>query len=268
MRGVSAEGRAESVARVEQAAAEHDAAALGSELFAVADLLGREASLRRALTDPSAQTEAKDRLVRTVFAGRLNDPTIDVVATAASSRWSSAGDSVDTVEHLAALSLVIESEKNGQLEELEDELFRFGRVVSGDPQLRDAMTNKAVPLGHRQALVRGLIEAKVSPPAVTLAVHALASRHRSVEAALEEYQKVAADRQERLVALVRSAIELTADQRDRLAAALAEQYGRNIHLNLLVDPDVLGGIRVELGDDVIDGTVASRLDDARRRIAG
>ena len=62
--------------------------------------------------------------------------------------------------------------------------------------------------------------------------------------------------------------ELSADEQQRLAAALAKQYGRTVHLHVVVDPDVLGGLRVEIGDDVIDGTVFSRLDDARRRLAG
>ncbi|MBA2559767.1 MAG: F0F1 ATP synthase subunit delta [Propionibacteriales bacterium] len=263
---MSADGYADSLARVEEVTAEQDAAVLGDELFAVAGLLGREASLRRAVTDPSATAEAKRQLVRTVFDTKLTDGTIDVVATAAGSRWSSASDFVDTIERLAVMSFVIAAEKNGHLNELEDELFRFGRVVASDPGLRDAITNNAVPAEHRQALVRGLLEGKVSPSTASLAVHMVSSRHRSIEAALDEYQKVAADRQQRVVAVVRSAIELSDDERDRLAAALANQYDRDIQLNLVVDPDVIGGIRVEIGDDVIDGTVAARLDDARRRI--
>ncbi len=267
MRGLSAEGLAASTERVEAIAAEHDASQLGSELFAVANLLGNEAALRRALTDPSAGGEAKSKLARAVFDGRVSDETIDVVATAASSRWSSGADFVDAVEQLGALSFVIEAEKADQLGELEDELFRFSRVVLANPDLRDAITHRQVPVEHRQELVRSLLEDKISPAAVSLAVHAVASRHRSVELALEEYQKLAADRQQRLVAVVRSAIDLSEDQRNRLSAALARQYGRDIHLNVVIDPEVLGGLRIELGDDVLDGTVATRLSEARRRIA-
>lgn len=268
MRGLSADGLAESRSHVEALAADHDAALLGEQLFAVADLLGREASLRRALTDPSASSEARTQLSRAVLDGRVSDETTDAIATAAGSSWSSAGDFVDAVEQLAALSLVIEAEKAGQLGELEDELFRFGRVVLAEPPLRDAITNKQVAVEHRQDLVRGLLQDKVSPSAVSLAVHAVGSRHRSFELAIEEYQKIAADRRQRLVAVVRSAVALTDDERDRLAAALAQMYGRNIQLNVAVDPEVLGGIRVELGDDVIDGTVSARLDEARRRLLG
>lgn len=266
MRGTSAEGLADSVAKVEELAGAGDAAALGSELFAVADLLGHEAALRRALTDPSSGREARQQLVRAIFDGKLGDDAIEVVATAAGSRWSSASDFVDAVEQLAALSYVISSERAGELTELEDELFRFGRVILGDPQLRDAITNRQVPAEHRQALIRSLLEGKASGPAVALAVHAVASRQRSVELALEHYQQVAADRRQRLVAVVRSAVDLSEDQRGRLAAALGRLYDSKIQLNVVVDPEVLGGVRVELGDDVIDGSVSARLDEAARRL--
>jgi F-type H+-transporting ATPase subunit delta len=268
MRGISAEGLADSIAKVEELAADGKAGALGSELFAVADLLGREAALRRALTDPSTGGKGKSSLAEAVFRGKLGDEAIDVVATAAGSRWSSTSDFVDAIEQLGALALVIAAESAGELSELEDELFRFGRVILGDARLRDAITNRQVPVEHRQALVRSLLEDKASESAVTLAVHAVASRKRSVELALEDYQRVAAERRQRLVAVVRSAIELTDDQRTRLADALARQYGSKIQLNVVVDPEVLGGVRVELGDDVIDGTVSARLDEAARRLTG
>jgi F-type H+-transporting ATPase subunit delta len=267
MRGLSAQGLAASKERVESVSADHDTSVLGSELFAVATLLGHEAPLRRALTDPSAAGEAKSQLAKAVFDGKVSDETIDVLATAASSRWSAAGDFVDAVEQLGALAFIIQAEKSDQLSDLEDELFRFGRVVLANPKLRDAITNRQVPVEHRQDLVRSLLEDKASPAAVSLAVHAVASRQRSVELALEEYEKQAADRQQRLVAVVRSAVELTDDQRTRLAAALAKRYGRDVHLNIVLDPEVMGGLRVELGDDVIDGTVSTRLAEASRRIA-
>jgi F-type H+-transporting ATPase subunit delta len=96
----------------------------------------------------------------------------------------------------------------------------------------------------------------------------LSGSHRTVAVALAAYQKVAAEVRGEGVATVRVARPLADAERDRLAAALASSYGRDVHLNVIVDPEVIGGIRVEIGDDVIDGTVASRLDDAGRRLAG
>jgi F-type H+-transporting ATPase subunit delta len=266
MRGVSAEAFNESVQRLEAVAGAGDALTLGSELLTVADLLSREGSLRRAMTDPSVAARARADLVHAVFDDKLSVDTVDVLATAASARWSSTSDFVDASEQLGVLAYVIEAEKQDNLDELEDELFRFGRLVASNPELRDAITNKQIPTANRQSLVARLLEGKVSVPAARLAVQAVASRHRSFEAALEDFQKVASDRRSRLVALVRSAVELTDEQRQRLASALARQYGRQVHLNTVVDPDIVGGIRVELGDDVIDGSIAGRLDDARRRM--
>lgn len=205
-------------------------------------------------------------MVQAIFGGKIGDAAVDVLATAAGARWSAASDMVDAVEQLGVLAVVISAEQATGLDNLEDELFRFGRVVTGDPRLRDAISNTQVPTPHRQALVRSLLEAKASPAATQLAVRAVASRERSYEAALDGYQKVAADRQHRVVAVVRTAIELTTAEHDQLVAALRRMYDRDVHVNVVVDPAVLGGIRVQLGDEVIDGTLASRLDEARRRL--
>ena len=90
----------------------------------------------------------------------------------------------------------------------------------------------------------------------------------NVESALQEYLDLAAAALEEAVATVHTARELSADEQQRLAAALASQYGKDVQLHVVVDPELIGGLRVEIGDDVIDGTVVSRLDDARRRLAG
>jgi F-type H+-transporting ATPase subunit delta len=79
---------------------------------------------------------------------------------------------------------------------------------------------------------------------------------------------IAADRKEQLIAVVRSAVELSAAQRNRLAAALSESYGHKMHLNIVLDPSVVGGISVQVGDELIDGTAASRLAEVRRKLAG
>lgn len=268
MRGVSAEGMAVSTERLESLAAEGDAESLGADLFAVADVVSREASLRRAMTDPSASSAAKSDLARTVLGGKVSEPTVEVTAVAAGARWSSASDFVHGLEQFGALALVIAAEHAGQLSELEDELFRFGRVVTGSPALRDGLTNAQVPVEQRQALASALLEGKASESAVRLVNQAVASRGRSFETALADFQELVAERQQRLVALVRTVVDLNEQERARLAEVLGRQYGRNIHLNVVVDPTVLGGVKVELGDDVIDGTIAGRLDDARRRMAG
>jgi F-type H+-transporting ATPase subunit delta len=160
------------------------------------------------------------------------------------------------------------AERVGQGDELEDELFRFGRLVASERGLREALSDRTVPVTRRQTFARELVEGKATAAGVTLIAQSVAGRHRSVEACLDYFGKLVAEQRQRFVATVHTAAALTDTERGRLAAALERQYRRPVHLNVVVDPDVLGGLRVELGEDVIDGTVASKLDDARRRLTG
>lgn len=265
MQRFSAESLTRAEERLSELASSGNPEQLGDELFAVVSVLGRQGTLRRALTDPSASAEAKTGLVQAVFGNQISDATTDVVATTASGRWSASGDLLGALERLGVLAYVISAEPRG-VDDLEDDLFRFSRVVAANPALRDAITNKQVALEHRRALVAQLLDGKASPAAARLAVQAVASRETSFEAALESYQKVAADRQHRVVALVRTAMPLTDDEQARLVAALRRIYSRDVYLNLVVEPGLLGGVRIELGDDIIDGSMLGRLYDARRRM--
>ncbi|MPZ93540.1 MAG: F0F1 ATP synthase subunit delta [Propionibacteriales bacterium] len=269
MRGVSAGSLAE-VVRLLEAALEGgaDAAQLGTDLFAVAVLLDAQPALRRAITDPSTPPEARARVVSSVLEGKLSEPAVELSAAAAAERWSATRDLADSLEHAGVIAQVSAAEDAGQGDELEDELFRFGRVVVGNAELRDVLTDRSAPVQGKQSLVTTLMEGKASAPSVRLAEQAVAGRHRSFEAALQEFTKVVADRRERFVATVHTAQQLSDADKGRLAAAIAREYGRNVQLNEVIDPDVLGGLRVEIGDTVIDGTVASKLDDARRRLTG
>ncbi|MDP9444542.1 MAG: F0F1 ATP synthase subunit delta [Actinomycetota bacterium] len=270
MRGTSADSRAAVVRRLEGLLDSDgvDAGRLGTDLFAVAALLDAEPRLRRAVTDPASDPDAKVRLVRAILAGRLSDAAVDVAAEAVRHRWSAGRDLADTLEYAGVVAEVSAAEQAGQADELEDELFRFGRVVVGDRGLRRTLDDRRVAVERKRALVRGLLEDRATPASVRLVEQAAAGRQRSFAVALEEFQELAAARRHRLVATVRAAQPLPEHDKQRLADALARQYGRAVHLNVVVDPTLLGGLRVEIGDDVIDGTVSSRLDDARRRLAG
>lgn len=169
MRGLSAEGLAQAVERVDALADSGDAQQLGSELLAAAGVFGTQGSLRRAITDSSAPQDARTGLATAIFAGKVADATLEVLSTVAASPWSSPTDFVDAVEQLGVLALVVAAEKAGELNELEDELFRFGRVVASDHALRDAITNKQVPASARQGLVSGLLDGKASAATITLA---------------------------------------------------------------------------------------------------
>jgi len=164
--------------------------------------------------------------------------------------------------------MVLAAQAEGGLDDLEDGLFRFGRVVAAQPDLRAALADPSLPEDGKRGLLDTLLRGKVTP--VTLAVISQVVAHprgRSLDAALDLCAGIAARRREQLIAVVRSAVELSAAQRSRLAQALTQSYGHPIHLNVVLDPSVVGGISVQIGDELIDGTAASRLAAVRRKLA-
>jgi F-type H+-transporting ATPase subunit delta len=245
-----------------------DASRLADDLLGVADILRREPSLRRTLTDATLQVDAKAALVRSVFGGQLDPTSTDLVAAAVKRRWASPRDLADSLEQLGVIAVVRGADDAGEADALEDELFAFGQLVADNPQLRDALSDPARSNADKRALLDQLLQGKVSPGALRLAQQAVVGSHRTVAIAVREYQKAAAAHRQRLVAVARVARNLGHEDFERLERVLAAQYGRPVHLNVLVDPTVIGGVRVEIGEDVIDGTVVTRLDEARRRMVG
>jgi F-type H+-transporting ATPase subunit delta len=250
-------------------AGDTDLAALSDELFDVTSLLDREKGLRRALTDPSRSGDDRAGLVRGLLSDRVGSAGLDVLVWAVRARWSAPRDLADAVELLAVEARVAAAEKAGRLDAVEDELFRTARVVAGSPELRVALADRSAPLDSRAALVEDLLAGKATDETLHLVRRAVvAPRGRSFDRTLEQYADVAADRRSRLVATVTATVPLTERQRERLGAALARLYGHEVQLNIQVDPALIGGIRVEIGDELIEGSVVSRLDDARRRLTG
>lgn len=246
-----------------------DAAKLAEELAAVTALLDREVSLRRVLTDPAQSGEAKAELVARLLSGQVGGATVDLVSGMVRSRWSQSRDLVDAIEELAATADLTAAQQAGALDDVEDELFRFGRIVESNVELRAALTDRSATKAAKAELVSTLLGGRANPVTERLVVRLVtAPRGRSLEAGLESLSKLAAARRDRMVAVVTSAVPLTDQQKQRLGAVLAKLYGRQMHLNLDVDPEVRGGISVRVGDEVINGTIADRLAEAARRIAG
>lgn len=242
---------------------------LSADLFELTGLLHREGPLRRALTDPSRTGDDRAALARAVVGDQVGGAAADILVWAVRARWSAPRDLADTLELLAVGALVAAAEQAGRLDTLEDELFRLGRIVAGAPELRAALSDRSAPVPSRAALIEGLLEGRVTDETRSLVRQAVvAPRGRTFDRILTEYVRVAAERRNQLVATVTASVPLTEAQCGRLGAALARIYGHDVHLNVDVDPSIVGGVRVAIGDEVIDGSVVARLDDARRRLVG
>jgi F-type H+-transporting ATPase subunit delta len=263
-RGSYAELREQLPALAPRQAAAED---IGDELFAVLRLLSDEHGLRRMLADPTKPSGEKAAVARSLLHGRVSSGTEDLVAQAAADRWATPGDFADAIELLAVEAYTLAAQHGRALDDLEDDLFRFARLVSGQPALRSALIGSTTA-DAKASLLADLLGGKVSAVSQKLITQVLTHpRGRTPQAVLELCASIAADRRQQLIAVVRVATELSAAQRQRLADTLSASYGKRIHLNVVHDPSVVGGISVQIGDELVDGTVATRLAEVRRNLA-
>ena len=242
---------------------------LGEDLFAVVRLLIAEHTLRRAVSDPSSEPAAREGLVTQLLGNQIGEPALKVLTAAVAARWSSARELLDGLESLARTALLVRAERASRLDAVEDELFRLGRIIAGQPELSQVLGARGGDPAGKAALVDSLVAGKVEQVTEILVRQlVVAPRGRDLVAGLEELTAVAARRRERSVAYVRSAVELTAAQVERLATALQRIYSRQVVPHVEVDPAVRGGLVIRVGDEVIDGSVAGQLDLLRRELAG
>jgi F-type H+-transporting ATPase subunit delta len=254
---------------LDQAASVEGLTGLAAELYAVADFLGGTPRLRRALSDPASLQHARTSLASTLFDQKISASAAQVVQQAVSLRWSSQWDMLDAIEATGDDALFAAAERQGILDDVEDELFRFERIIDGEGELAGLLDDRSVATERRVALLDSVLAGKVQLVTHDLLAHAVSSdRRRALPFALEDLLKSAAARRERSIARVISAVMLTDAQEQRLAATLSQMYGRAISVRTAVDPAVLGGLIVRVGDEVIDGSVATRLSRARDAVAG
>lgn len=164
-----------------------------------------------------------------------------------------------TLAYAEALFAVARAE--GKLGDVEDELFRFSQTLAASDELRDALTDPAIPASRRQQIVEDLLGGKALPTTVALVSMVVGTgRARELPAIIRKLVEMSAAEARKEVAEVRSAVPLTEDQRERLTKALNQATGKDVEVKVVIDPSVLGGIVAQVGDTVIDGSVRSRLE--------
>ena len=251
----------EALAQARTALSASVSGATGAELLGAAEQLAAYPALAAVLGDPSAEASAKTQVVDRLFSGVSADARA-VLTAAAQGRWSNVAEFVAGVEELG---LRAESQAN---DDLADELLAIADLVDQHHDLQLTLGSKLTPGAEKTELLTQLLSGKVSASAVAVAGHLAASASgRRVDVALRDAARIAADQRGAELATVTVATKLSEAQTARLSRLLEQTAGRPVKVTTVVDPQVLGGIRIEIADDVIDGSVRARLDDLRQRLA-
>ena len=245
-----------------------EASALSAHLFAVVATLDSSTPLRRALTDNSRDANSKAELAKELFAKSTSDLSIKLLISLTALRWSSPSNLGNVIEQLAVEAEASVANQNNELDRLEEEIFQFSRIVASDLELRQILNSAKYSGEGKRVLVAKLLASKVSPSTSRL-LAALVSgmRGRSIERTIAFYASAAAARKMRVIAHVKSAVELSQAQKDKLASSLSGKIGQPVRLNVELDPKVLGGLSIRFADELIDATIVNRLADAGRALA-
>jgi len=242
------------------------ASTLSAELFFVADVLGSNISVRRALTDTSRDAAAKGMLIKDLLAPKVGTAAVGLLTDLSALRWSGAKDLVQVIEQLAIEAEATAANISGELDRLENEMFVISNTISNSSELRKAFKSDA-QVAKAQLAAELLKNASTSTTKlVSQMVNAW--RGRSIESAFTDFQWALAARRNRVIALVRIAAPMSQAQQDRLEAALNKQVGQPVRMNIEIDPAVLGGVSVKFADEMVDGSVSNRLAGAARALAG
>ena len=257
----------ESLQRAKAALAAAPAVTLqtGEQLLVAGRAIAGSSQLRSVLADPAIDAEQKGRLVANIF-GSLEDAAKGILREVAESRWSNSAQLLDGIEELGIRAI---AKATGDTGAIESELFAFAKAVGSDAELELALGSKLGDPGKRVAVVDRLLVGKASEATVVLVRYVVQNqRGRRIGELLAHVADVVADDAGALVATITAAVEPSSSQLERLRSSLAARYGRTFRFNVSVDPELVGGLRVQVGDEVIDGSIANRLADLRLRLAG
>jgi F-type H+-transporting ATPase subunit delta len=241
---------------------------LAEELYAVANLLTAQPQLRRRLADPASTPEQRTGLADALFTGKISGSALSIIDSAVAARWSAAWDLVDAIETSGDDVLLAAADADGVIATVEDELFRLERVLDDESSLTTLLDEATADPTKRADLIEQLLDGKANPVTIALVRHAvMTQRKRSILLALDDLIEAAGARRERSVARVISAVDMTDAQQNALADRLSEVYGRRIDVRYALDRSIKGGLVVRVSDEVIDGSVITRLQEVRATLA-
>jgi F-type H+-transporting ATPase subunit delta len=238
------------------------------EIFGIGAAIGSSIQLRNILSDPSGEKKAKAGALQAVFGKAVSKEALEFANTLSCYRWSKGGDLVAAFTQLGVFTIAGIVAKAKKLEELEAELFAFNQALASDRDLQTAFSSRQASLEAKLELMDTLTKKKVSEAATILLRNAIInSRNVRLAVMLENFIKQVSAYAQRLVANVTVAAELSKSQLERLEATLTKTYGQEINLNVEIDPSILGGVKVQVSGEIIDGSVVARLNQAKMQLA-
>lgn len=238
------------------------------EIFVISSATSGSKQLRNILSDPSAEISGKIKALEAVFGKTLSAKSVELAGKIVALRWSKGSDLVTALEQLAVQSVAAIAAKNKSLETLEAELFEFRKVVDSEQQLQIALASRQATDEQKLTMVSSLISGKFGPEAALLIRFAvIGSTKVRLSVVLENFGKLLAAFADRLVATVTVAAALSDAQHAALESSLSRDYGNSLRLNIEIDPAILGGVKIQIAGEVIDGSVANRLKQARMMLA-
>jgi F-type H+-transporting ATPase subunit delta len=225
--------------------------------------------VRRALTDYARDESAKSTLGKDIFKGLGSAQALEIFSKMAGLRWSSPRDFGNVLEFLGVQALVASAEKSGSLADLESEIFAVSETIAKSPELRAFFAVRNVVSAPKSELLTSLLSGKVTQATLDLTSYLVDHpRGRNVEAGLNDFAAAIAQIKDRQIAHVVSATALSAEQISRLAKSLTKTFGREIKVNASVKQEVVGGMSIRVADELIDGTLLTRISQADRLLAG
>ena len=265
MLGTSRESLQSIVTTLQSVAIDATALRTSEELFEVSRVVATDKALRNFLADSGQSVKARSALMSDLFGGKVGPQALEVLTLIASSRWSSDADLVGAIESIAARLAFSYALSTNDLDTVEQELFAITRLVQANSELQMALTNPALEPQVKAGVIQDLLSGKVNAVTLLISGYVVSNlRDQRADTAFSQMSEIAASIRNRTVAQVKVAINLSQDQTNRLKAVLARIAGTDISLNVIIDPNILGGVSVRLGDEVFDGSIQSRLEQARR----
>jgi F-type H+-transporting ATPase subunit delta len=238
------------------------------ELFTIGAAIASSIQLRNLLSDPSGEEKSKQGALAAVFGKAISKDALAFANKLSGLRWSKGSDLVSAFEQMGVYVVASIASRDKTLAELEDQLFAARSVVDSSQELQQALSSRQASVESKVELVSALFKGKLSAASALLVRFAvIGSRQHKLSEVLEAFGKQVSAVADRLVATVTVAAPLSAAQQNRLEAALSASYGTELNLNVEIDPSIVGGVKVQVSGEIIDGSVAARLNQAKLQLA-